>query len=255
MGFLDRIKKNQTLPPRVFLYGGEKLGKSTFVSQCPGVIFLPTESGLDSILEDIPPKLESYEDVRAAIKELLTLDHDYQAVAIDTTTSLERLIHAHIMQIDRVKSIVKAAGGYGNGYAMAVEMLRDILEGLDALREEKGMAVFLIGHSITKSFANPEGPAYDRWQPRGHENFNSLIIEWADIVGFVGYRERVGLEENDKTKRTVAHGIAGENGTQRVIRLDGGPSCRAGSRYKLPREIPLDWGRFEAELSKAMKRS
>lgn len=254
MGFLDRIEKNQGKPPRVFLYGGEKLGKSTFVAECPGVVFLPTENGLDAILENVPPKLETLDEVRGAIGELLNADHDFQAVCLDTTTGLERLIHADIMEKERVTSIVKACGGYGNGFTVAAEKLRDILEGFDALRDQRGMAIFLIGHSAAKNFNNPEGPAYDRWQPRGHEAFTSLIIEWADVVGFVGYRERIGAEEADKKKRVVAHGIGGAEGTQRIIRLDGGPSCRSGSRFKLPRELPLDWSKFQEELQKAQGR-
>jgi hypothetical protein len=252
MSFLKSIKKTANLPPRMFIYGGEKLGKSTFVSQCPGVVFIPTESGLNNILAETPPKLTSYEEVKSAINELITQEHDYKAVALDTTTTLERLIHQAIMEKDRVTSIVKAAGGYGNGYVIAAEMMRHILDGLDILWERKNMAIFLIGHAVSKNFANPEGPSYDRWQPRGHENFNSLIIEWADIVGFVGYRERVGAMEADKGRRTIATGIEGDQGNvQRVLRLDGGPTCRAGSRLKMPKEMPLDWTRFTEELAKA----
>jgi len=253
VGFLDRIEKNKGKPPRMFIYGGEKLGKSTFVAQCPGIIFLPTESGLDAILEDVPPQLDSLDEIRAAITELIEEEHTFQAVAIDTLTGLERLIHADILSKDRAKTITAACGGYGGGYVRAAEILREILAGLDVLRDKRGMAVFLIGHAVSKTFANPEGPAYDRWQPRGHDAFVNLAIEWADLVGYIGYKERIGTDEQDSKGRVIAKGILGESGTQRVLRLDGGPACRAGSRWLMPREIPLDWNHFAAELSSARK--
>ena len=246
MSFLDRIEKNKNKPPRMFIYGGEKIGKTTFVSQCPGVIFLPTESGLDAILDDVPPALETYEEVRDAIGDLLEMDHTYQAVAIDSLTGLERLIHAHILREERAKTITAACGGYGAGYIKAAEMLRDILAGLDALRNRKGMGIFLIGHAVAKAFNSPDGPGFDRWIPRGHEAFINLAIEWVDVLGFAAFRERIV----DQNGRSVAKGFVGETGNQRVLRLDGGPSCRAGSRYKLPAEVPLDWSEFQNAFSK-----
>ena len=49
------------------------------------------------------------------------------------------------------------------------------------------MQVVIFGHSIVKTFKNPEGEDYDRYQLRVHDKTGGLIKEWCDVVGFVRF--------------------------------------------------------------------
>ena len=238
MGLMEKVRVGKAVrPPRIVIYGGEGIGKSTWAATIPGVVFIPTESGIDNISCASFPLCSSLRDVINAIDALSMETHSYKGVVIDTATSLERLIHDDLLQTTKCASIEMVGGGYGKGYAMAAEKFRSVLSRLDLLRSEQGMASIVIAHGRAESFADPEGPAYDRWAPRLHKAIGSQLVEWADIVGFACRRQRT----MDAGGRTVARPIGSEGG-DRILRTQGGPSCVAKSRYeKIPAEVPLDW--------------
>jgi hypothetical protein len=84
MSMLATIQSGKTsMPPRIFVYGTEGIGKSYFASQSPKPIFIQTEDGLDEIACDKFPLAVSHEDVIAALKELRTGEHEYGTVVLD----------------------------------------------------------------------------------------------------------------------------------------------------------------------------
>ena len=80
------------MPPRILIYGTEGVGKSTFASAAPRPIFVQTEDGLAQIDCDKFPLAASFEDVRLALCELRTQQHDYETVVVDSADWLERMI-------------------------------------------------------------------------------------------------------------------------------------------------------------------
>lgn len=167
MGLMEKVRVGKAVrPPRIVIYGGEGIGKSTWAATIPGVVFIPTESGIDNISCASFPLCLSLRDVINAIDALSMETHSYRGVVIDTATSLERLIHDDLLQTTKCASIEMVGGGYGKGYTMAAEKFRSVLSRLDSLRSEQGMASIVIAHGRAESFADPEGPAYDRWAPR-----------------------------------------------------------------------------------------
>jgi len=180
MGVLSRIKKGrENLPPRLMIYGGEGIGKSTFAAGAPSPVFIQTEDGLggmDVARFDLATK---YPDVIDNIRGLRDEEHEFQTVVIDSVDWLERLIHDHVVQQDGATSIEMACGGYGRGYRKALDHFRDVLTALDQLRA-KGLAVILVAHAKTERFEDPEHPAYDRYSPRLHKEANALLCEWVD---------------------------------------------------------------------------
>src|SRR6516162_3552679 len=93
MTLMSRVQHGRTAkPPRLLLYGTPGIGKSTFGSQSPKPIFVPTEDGLDQIDAAKFPLAANYEDVTAALNELRTQPHDYESVVLDSLDWLERLI-------------------------------------------------------------------------------------------------------------------------------------------------------------------
>jgi len=177
MSLMNQIHTGRRImPPRILMYGTEGIGKSTTAAQAPHPIFIPTEDGLDQIDCASFPLAQRFDEVVSAISALYTEEHDYQSVVIDSLDWLERLIWDDVCREYGVncreygvKSIEKADGGYAKGYTHALTQWREVLNGLDALRNERGMAVILLAHAKVEKFEDPESVAYDRYSPRLHK--------------------------------------------------------------------------------------
>jgi hypothetical protein len=67
MSLLEQVQRGRApMPPRIMLYGIEGIGKSTFTSQAPARIFVPTEDGLSEINCERFPLAKSVDDVLTA---------------------------------------------------------------------------------------------------------------------------------------------------------------------------------------------
>lgn len=250
MSLISRVERGRaSKPPRILLYGVEGIGKSTFGSQAPKPIFIQTEDGLDEIECDKFPLATSYDDVTAALAELRSQQHDYETVVVDSMDWLERLVWDKLCAESGVNSIEKVDGGYARGYTLALAYWREVIDHLNALRNQRGMVVLLIAHSKVERFEDPESSPYDRYSPRLHKHAAALVSEWCDAVLFATRKIRTQSEDTGfNRKRTVAHAV-GKAGGERVLRCVGGPSCVAKNRFGITDELPLSWAAFIQALS------
>jgi hypothetical protein len=225
-------------PRRILVYGTHGIGKSTFGAMAEKPVFIQTEDGLGSIEADRFPLARRYGNVVTALGELYTEEHDYETVVIDSLDWLERLIHAEVALKRSVDSIEDI--GYGKGYVFALTQWREVLAGLDALRNERQMQVILIAHAAIERFANPETETYDRYAPRLQKLASALVQEWCDEVLFASYRvlTRTTGEGFDRKR------VQGIGTGERVLRTTERPAHVAKNRLALPDEIPLDYRTF-----------
>lgn len=228
----------QPAPRRVMLYGIQGVGKSSFASCAPQPIFLPTEDGLGEIDCHRVPLLESFDQMLIALSELYTEPHEYRTVVVDSLDWLERLIWADICARRNVKSIEDIP--YAKGYVFALENWRQFLEGLSALRNQRGMTVVLLAHAKIERFENPETDTYDRYVPRLHRTASALIQEWCDEVLFATYKVYTKTSE-EGFNRTRAQGIGSG---ERILRTSERPAHVAKNRLRLPDELPLLWDTY-----------
>lgn len=237
---LKSIKKNESLSaPRVLVYGVEGIGKSTFAAGAPAPIFIQTEDGLGSLQVDHFPIATSVTDVLDALSALFDGEHKFKSVVIDSLDWLETLIWRDIESKYDEKSLA-----YGKGAMIAAEKWREILDGLNALRNQRGMSVILIAHCEIKRFDSPETEPYDRYQPKLQTRSSALVREWCDAVLFANYRTVVQKADVGFNK-TVSRGIStGE----RLLFTAERPSYMAKNRYSLPESIPLAWEAFESAI-------
>ncbi|MBX3433289.1 MAG: ATP-binding protein [Pirellulales bacterium] len=251
MSLLSAIQTGRTpKPPRVLCYGGEGIGKSTFGSQTPQPIFIQCEDGLDEIDCARFPLATTYDEVVAALKALRTESHDYQSVVVDSLDWLERIIWDRLCQEAGVSSIEKVDGGYSKGYTAALTYWREVIDHLNALRNDRGMVVVLIAHSKVERFEDPETSPYDRYSPRLHKHAAALVSEWCDAVLFATRKIRTQSEDAGfNRKRTIAHAL-GAAGGERILRCVGSPSCVAKNRYGITEELPLAWAAFVEAITR-----
>ena len=250
MSLLSRVQRGRVpKPPRVLLYGVEGIGKSTFGSQAPAPVFIQTEDGLDEIACDKFPLATAYDQVTAALAELRSQEHRYETVVIDSLDWLERLIWDKVCADCGVTSIEKADGGFAKGYVHALTYWREVVDRLNALRNDRNMVVLMIAHAKVEKFEDPESSPYDRYSPRLHKHAAALLSEWSDAVLFATRKFRTQSEDSGfNRKRTIAHAV-GKDGGERILRAVGGPSCVAKNRYGIAGELPLSWAAFVATLS------
>lgn len=237
---LDQVVRGkQRKPVRVVLYGVEGVGKSTFGANAPGAIFLGAEDGTSHLDVTRFPSPTSWQDVMDALGVLEREPHEYRTVVLDTLDWAEPLLWAHICKRDGQATI--EAYGYGKGYAAALDEWRVFLAALERLREKRGMHVVLLAHAVVKTFKNPEGPDFDRYNLKVHDKAAGLVKEWADVVAFANFETLT--DEDRKTKR-----VRGLSTGARLIYTVRTAAYDAKNRHSLPDSLPLDWAAFEAAI-------
>lgn len=230
---ISRTTRN-SLPPRVVVHGDGGVGKSTFAAGAYNPIFLPFEDGLSGLEVDAFPLLRSYQESVDALAALASEQHSYGTVVVDSLDWLEPLVWDKVARDNGKKSIEDIP--YGKGYAEALPMWRTFLDGLNHLREQRGMAVILIAHSQIKRFEAPDSEPFDRYEIKLHRGASAMVREWADIIGFAHHETAIKKDSNGFTTR--ARGVATG---RRLLRVVETPACVAKNRYSLPEVIPLSW--------------
>ncbi|MEM9073931.1 MAG: ATP-binding protein [Myxococcota bacterium] len=233
-------------PPRVVVYGEHGLGKSTFAAGAPNPVFIQTEDGLSAIDTTKFPLAKKYEDVIEAITTLYKEEHDFRTVVLDSLDWLEALIWDYAARTNEYQGIEDF--GYGKGYVLAADIMREVLDGLNALRLEKGMAVIATAHCQVRRFDSPTSEPYDQFKLKLHKFAAPIVQEWADVVGFVSLDEIIKKEDvgfNKKAARGITTG-------RRMLHLCPKPAYAAKNRFGLPDELPLEWGAFEEAMRTAL---
>ncbi len=241
MSLMNQIQRGKAdMPRRVLVYGTQGIGKSTFGSMADRPVFIQTEDGLGGIACERFPLATKYSDVLNALAELYSEPHEFCTVVLDSLDWLERLIWAEVCRARGVESIEDI--GYQKGYTFALTQWREVLEGLNALRLERGMQVILIAHARIERFENPETDAYDRYVPRLHKLASALVQEWCDEVLFASYRvhtRKVGEQFGQDKHKGIGTG-------ERIMRTTERPAHVAKNRLNMPDEIPLDYRVYAA---------
>ena len=236
------MRSTALTPPRILVHGVAGIGKTTLAAGADNPVFITTEDGLGML--DVPhfPLARTFDAVMEALAALYSEPHEFKTVVIDSIDWLEPLIWARVCKDHGWSSIEDA--GYGKGYVAALDLWRQYLDGLNALRDERGMTVIQIAHTDIKRFDSPEHEPYDRYVIKLHARASALLQEHSDVVLFANYRistvkSDVGF--NKKVTRALGSG-------ERVLYTSERPAFLAKNRYGLPDVLPLDWQAFAAAM-------
>jgi len=227
---LDIIRRNIAKPPRVVLYGVPGIGKTTLACSAPSPIVIPVEDGLAGIEVDHFPQPTTLDEVYGYITKLVESDHDYKTLVLDSLDKLEPLIWDAICAQGNKKRIEDF--GFGKGYTNALSEWRNLLAGLDALRD-KGMTVITVAHSTVAKVEPPDSDQYDRWQMRLNKHAEATVSDWADAILFANYETKL-ISSGETRKRAIG------DGTRQLLTTER-PAWRAKNRYRMPDVLPMDW--------------
>jgi hypothetical protein len=227
------------------VYGVDGIGKSSFGAQFPNPLFVGPEKGTSFLnvarVEDIKTWKSFVDAIDEIIKELPNLE--FETIVIDSLDWLEPLIHQFICEKYKVDNLVKASGGYGNGYKEAFDMQVQLKNKLSIINEKKH--VLLIAHSQVKQFNDPQTEtAYDRFELKLHESSSvSPRGMWREFVDFMFFINKdVFTTGEGKSARATENGI--------YLYTSRTPAFDAKRRVFMPDKIKYETsGMFDLILS------
>lgn len=219
---------------KTVIYGPEGIGKSTFASRFPGAVFLDTEGStvhMDVARLDTP---RGWSDIMTAVNWCIEHPDQLGTLVIDTMDWAEAFAIRSVCASKKVTGIEDIP--YGKGYVFVKDLVRELLEKLDQLKD-KGVNIVLTAHAIVRKFELPdEMGSFDRYALKLNEkNVAPLVKEWADLLLFANYKTDVVTAQDGKKRAT--------GGRKRVMYASHSATWDAKNRFGLADELPFD---FEA---------
>ena len=255
----DVSTKGRGLRPAMVIHGAEKVGKTSFAAMAKNPVFLMShgEIGLETLIDhgqlgDVPhlPEIKTWPRLLESCEALRDEDHKFDTAVLDTANGMEDLLYDFVCETEyNGDRGPRGFLSYMQGYQTATPHWQGMLRILDELREKRNMTVILLCHTQIKSFKNPAGQDYDRYQPQMHARQWGATHKWADVIMFM---DTVTVIDEDGNRPKAV------GGTQRIARCERSAAWDAGNRYGL-KEFSLGnsaaegWKNFMAAMKKARK--
>jgi hypothetical protein len=99
------------------------------------------------------------------------------------------------------------------------------------------MEIITIAHAAIKTFSNPSGSDYARYECKLHRSAAALWREWSESVLFACFEEYV--RKTDGKNKATSTG-------RRVMFTQHSATWDAKNRYNLPPELPLSYEEYAA---------
>ena len=171
-----------------------KLGKTLQATRFPKPFYLRFEQGINAIsgLPYAPlTKWADFKKVRKQLTNPKTIEEAqkrYQTLIVDTTDVAIRWCERYVCGMLGVDRIKDANNGYGGWSEYANEWFNEWNPLLNA-----GYTIIFIAHSeVRKMKDSKTNTEYEQWVPKGDKRTIDLIVDAADLIGFVrsnGYDE------------------------------------------------------------------
>lgn len=243
-------------PPLIAVYGTGGIGKTSLALEFPDPLYLCVEGEEPPTdIEYTPAPIESYADLmdpdEGYFAQLLTTEHDFKTVIVDSVDAFERLVWQHTCRRNGWDSIDSNDKGsptaFGKGYLAADEEWVDYVAAARAVARS-GVHVVQILHSEAKSFNDPLVDSYDRYKPKLQKRAVDIISEKSDALLFINRRQT--LKAADKGIGGKGQKPVGMSGEERIIYTDERAGFLAKNRLNMPPSLPYKKGGGFAEISK-----
>lgn len=220
---------------KIVAYGPEGIGKSTFLSKFPDVLFIDTEGSTKDMDVARLEATSSWTMLLEQVKYVKSHPEICKTLAIDTADWAEMMCIEHVCSKNQKTSVEDF--GYGKGYTYVYEEFGHLLNLLTEVINA-GITVAITAHAKMRKFEQPdELGAYDRWEMKLSKGVAPMIKEWADMVLFCNYKTvviNVDGQGAQKGKNKV-------QGGKRVMHTTHHSCWDAKNRYGLPDEVDFDY--------------
>lgn len=269
MSLLAKAKKpadRAPAPPMIAIVGSPGTGKTSLGGMFPGAILVQAEDG-SSVFEtwdaDVQPTIlprlpkaakdevgnmarSTRQQILAILDELLTTDHGFQTLVLDSASSLDKLLCHEIALRDDVATVADASGGFHKGYTEVSNWHAEILYKCEQLRAVKKMGIVFLVHTGIKKIRNrPDAAAdYSVYSMDMDNQSMSIYTSQCDAVLYLVKDEFVQGAETNRKGQTTKFGRLLQTGDRKLITTGDGlvGYVNAKSRYPMPAEIPVPQG-------------
>lgn len=269
MSFLSKARKpsdRAPQPPMLAIVGSPGTGKTSLGGMFPGAIVVQAEDGSavfetwdaevqPTILPRLPKAAKdevgnmqrsTREGLLSLMDELLSTDHGFQTLVVDSITSLDKLYCHEIALRDDVATVADASGGFHKGYTEVGNWHAEFVYKCEQLRAVKKMAVVFLVHTGIKKIRNrPDAAAdYSVYSMDMDNQSMSIYTSQCDAVLYLVKDEFVQGAETNKRGQTTKFGRLLQTGDRKLITTGDGlvGYVNAKSRYPMPPEIPVPQG-------------
>lgn len=237
MSLLSTISKPADRPVIVTIIGEAGLGKTSLAATFPNPIFIRAEDGLQALpidkRPDAFPVVASVDSLWDQFKALLTEDHDYRTLVIDSVTALERMFMQYVVDSDPKKpqSINQALGGYGAGLSAVASMHQRVRKVCGMLNDKKLMNIVFIAHADLETVELPDADAFNRYALRLGKKSTAPYVDDVDVCGFLKLQTFV-KGAPDERKKAISDG-------SRLLVCHAQAACISKNRYGIEDDIQV----------------
>jgi AAA domain len=233
-----------TAAPIILMYGAEGRGKTTLAASFEQAIFFLLERGLPrGISVDAVENVDSFEGIMSALRDLYATPGGYKTLVVDTVDMLEAHVNERVCAEKNWKSIED--GAYGKGFVFAETYWRHFLRAVSQIRDRHGMTIVLVCHASIERIDDPRAPTYTSYLPKLHKRARGLVMDAADVIGFLAEDLRVVTSGDGLRERVRA-----EARPARYLFVEGRPAFAAKNRYNMPEKIEIPKGFDVKNLTK-----
>jgi hypothetical protein len=233
-------------PPRIGIYGDEKVGKTRLLADSRNPIYHGTDDGCRRLNVPHLPFLSDWETYLSQLGTLVgeAKDSGFQTIVLDTLNGTNELCAEFVCKKYYDNNWADAKKGFNawgeQGWNQVAQEWKQPLEMYDSLIEQ-GLWVVFLSHTGISKVQDPMGGDYHRFQPDMDRRVWNPVARWLDVILRADFEKT--YSERDGKRIAVSS-------DRRVLRCEpniqqvGG--CRVG--YELPEEMDLDWKEVEKHL-------
>ena len=224
------------MPPRLVIYAVEKWGKTTIgaFAPSPAIFMARNENGYETLLSndlvpDVPRiSIDSWDELLTQLKGDL---QGIKTIVLDALGGFERLCHEKVCN-EQFKGDWGERGfeGFKRGYDISIAEWLKVFPLLDNISKNQNATIMLLSHYRTRTFKDPMGVDFDRYEPDCHPKTWSVTHKWVDAMLFGKFQTII--EDTNKLGKAKAIG-----GTNRVMHTTQSDAIVAGNRYRMAEKI------------------
>ena len=241
----------------MFLYGTEKIGKTTFLHKLYGerVLFIATEKRHKALAGAYVVYVGSWTEYMNVLSQLANpaIREKFDVVAIDTVENLFDMLEKYVKAIYNVSEMGSVE--WGKDWTKEKELWKDGLK----MIEQLGYTPAFIGHSIKKiekiplAAAKKQGIALDEKEIKTDKKTNEKYFEVERQIPDLKPRAMADINKMVDNIIFTEMAVDETGQEQRVMHLRESLYWKAGCTFTGVREtLPLDAEEFKAEILKSI---